>query len=112
MNIERAIEHLLQLHARAEERMRKADARHAQAEVRHAQAEARHAQAEARMDRHDAQIAALIRVSAHNNNQITGLLASVRALAQDHRVARQEMRELRRIFADWIRRSRNGFRPR
>lgn len=93
MDVERATDHLLKLHARAEERMRQ----------------------------HDKEIAALIRVAAHNNNQITGLLAATRALQQDQRASkedtrafkeemrawtresRQEMRELRKLSAAWLR---------
>jgi len=109
MDTERAIEHLLDLHARAEIRMEKADARMEKAEIRMDRADARMDRAEARMDRFDKQLKATanlvrggMKIVIKNSKDIASLIASHRRLEK----------KMDRVIDLLLARSGNGRYPR
>jgi chromosome segregation ATPase len=91
MDVDRAIEHLLELHARAESRMDKA--------------EARMDRAEARMDRTDRQIAAIQKLVK------TGMKLIVRIEATQSEIQKAQARtdaKIDRLAELWLKRPPNG----
>jgi hypothetical protein len=91
MDVERSIEHLLKLHARAEARMERA-------ETRMDRAEARMDRAEARMDRTDRQIEAIRKIIK------TGMKLIVRIEAAQ---ARTDVK-VEKLTEMWLKRPPNG----
>ena len=84
MDVERAIEHLLELHAKAEARMDRADARMEKAE--------------ARMDRFEKQLAVTAKL----------VRAGVKIVVEDHKMLRSLDRRFARLIQILSRQSTNG----
>lgn len=91
MDVERAIEHLLELHAKAESRMEKA-------ESRMDRADARMEKAEARMDRFEKQLAVTAKL----------VRAGVKIVVEDHKMLRSLDRRFARLIQILSRQSTNG----
>jgi septal ring factor EnvC (AmiA/AmiB activator) len=98
---ERAVEHLLALHARAEARMEKAEERMEKLDARMEKAEERMDRADARMDRFDKQL------------EVTRKLvqAGAKIVVENLKAQRRTEQRLDRLIQSWNRQGGNG-RPR
>jgi septal ring factor EnvC (AmiA/AmiB activator) len=112
MDVERTMEFILEMQAKAEERMAKHDAEMAKADARMAKADARMAKADARMAKNDRQIEALgkivkvgMRKLGNHEKEIKDVWRSIKALSEEHR---KTERSLDRFIASMSSRRSNG----